>query len=300
MDLIEEPLTDATVDEVLQYVRKLGPLSQQIWGWDMGRFVDWRWGGNAIRTAGDPNWFGNACRIFRNGTEIQAVSMAEYGEEAEAILASPENREAIAHVLDLLIERHRERGDAIGLEFSNTTEWLRRLCGDAGLTEKPDSGCEWEYDLSSVDTEAELPDGFVVESLREAPEGTLPGIAKCIQLAFDSPRDQEPPLRSIATNPMYRPELSVFARSPEGVVAAYCRGTVDPESGVCGIDPICTHPDYQKLGLGKAVVRATFAAQRALGGRFVYIGSAPPPAPGTFLYRSLGPSGMSMACEWVG
>jgi GNAT superfamily N-acetyltransferase len=296
----EEALTDATADEVLQFMRTANPFSQHTWGWDMGRFVDWRWGSNAIRAIGNPNWFGDTCRIFRSGNEIEAVSISEYGEDAEAIITSGENREVVGYVLRLLIERHRERGDAIGVEFSDSAEWLRQVCRDAGMSEKPQSGCEWEYDLGSVDTESLLPEGFTVETLQDAPEGILAGIGECIQLAFDSPRDQEPALRSIETNPMFRPELSVFALSPEGIVAAYCRGTVDPISGVCGIDPICTHPDYQKLGLGKAVVRTTFAAQRKLGGRFAYIGSAPPPAPGTFLYQSLGPSGMSMACEWVG
>ena len=166
------------------------------------------------------------------------------------------------------------------------------------MTEQTETGCEWEYDLTDVDTETSLPDGFTVDSLSDSPDADRAAIARCIELAFGTPHDLEGVLLNSETNPMFRPELTVFARSPEGVVAAYCRGTVDPVSGVGGIDPICTHPEYQKLGLGKAVVRTTFARQRELGGLYAYIGSEPPPAPGTFLYRSLGPNGMSLACEW--
>ncbi len=97
---------------------------------------------------------------------------------------------------------------------------------------------------------------------------------------------------------MFRPELSVFARSPDGRIAAYCRGTVNPDNGVCGIDPVCTHPDYRGMGLAKAVVHACFRRQRGLGGRYCYIGSAPEPALSTFLYRSLGPVGRTVTCAW--
>lgn len=97
---------------------------------------------------------------------------------------------------------------------------------------------------------------------------------------------------------MFRPELSVYAVSPEGTVAAYCRGTVDADNGVCGIDPVCTHPDFQRLGLGKAVVQRCFANQRSAGGRFAYIGSEAEPAPGTFLYKSLGPSSRTVCSTW--
>ena len=169
----EEALTDATADEVLQFMRTSNPFAQHTWGWDMGRFIDWRWGSNAIRAAGNPDWFGDACRIFRRDTEIAAVSISEYGEDAEAIITATEDRELVDFVLRLLIERHRKRGDAIGLEFSDSAEWLRQVCRDAGLSEKPQSGCEWEYDLGSVETEVLLPEGFAIGTLRDAPRGTL-------------------------------------------------------------------------------------------------------------------------------
>ncbi len=298
--LREEALTDETMDEVIQFVRESNPFPQQTWGWEAGRLVDWRWGSNIIRADGRSEWFGDACRIFRDGSKIRAVAVAEYGSDAECVLTPGKDPGVVAYVVGLLIERHRARGIGIGFEFASSAEWLREVCREAGLSENTETGCEWEYDLAAVDTEMTLPDGFAVDSLALSPDTDRGALAECIQLAFDTPRDLEGVLRNIEKNPMFEPALTVFARSPEGMVAAYCRGTVDSVSGVCGIDPICTHPEYQKLGLGKAVVRATFAAQRKLGGKFSYIGSAPPPAPGTFLYRSLGPSGMSLACEWVG
>lgn len=296
--MIEEALTESTLDEAIQFVRECNPFAQQTWGWDTGRFTDWRWGSNILRAADNPNWFGDACRIFRDGDKIRALAVSEYGAAAQCVITLEEDREAASLVLGLLVERHQERGIGIAVEFSNSAEWLRDICRDLGMNEETETGCEWEYDLASVDTDFSLPEGFTIDSLSDSPDADRGALAECIVLAFDTPRDLEGVLRNIEANPLFRPELTVFARSPEGVVAAYCRGTVDPVSGVCGIDPICTHPEYQKLGLGKAAVRTMFSRQRALGGTFSYVGSAPPPAPETSLYRSLGPNGMSLACEW--
>jgi len=298
--LHEEAFVDASLDEVIRFVNDANPIAQHTWGWDTGRLVDWRWGSNIVRAEGNPDWFGNACRIFRDGSRIRAVAVAEYGSEAECIVTTREDPGVVSYVLGLLIERHRERGIGIALEFASKAEWLREVCRDAGLSEKTETGCEWEYNLAVVDTDVSVPEGFVIDSLADSPETSRAALAECIQLAFDTPRDLEPVLVNLEDNPMFRPELSVFARSPEGTVAAYCRGTVNPENGICGIDPICTHPEFQKLGLGKAVVRTLFSRLAEAGGRYAYIGSAPPPAPGTFLYRSLGPSGVSVSCEWMG
>ncbi|MDJ0954241.1 MAG: GNAT family N-acetyltransferase [Acidimicrobiia bacterium] len=299
-ELHEEGLSDANLDEAIGFMRASNPFAQWVWGWDTGRFIDFRWGSNALRAAGDDAWFDTNCRIFRDGSAIVSMAIAEEGSEYVCIITKGAEPGLVAEVLALRIAAHRDRGVSISLEFTRDEEWLRQVCKETGLTEAVDTGCEWEYDLVGVDTAWDVPAGYRIETLATRPDTDRSGIGACIAAAFGSERDLESMVRSIEENPMFEPDLSVFAIDSAGTVAAYCRGTVDPDNGVCGIDPICTHPDHQKLGLGKAVVRRMFANQRRLGGRFAYIGSAPPPAPGTFLYRSLGPSRLFMGCEWSG
>ncbi|MCP4249967.1 MAG: GNAT family N-acetyltransferase, partial [bacterium] len=193
----------------------------------------------------------------------------------------------------------RQRGVGLSFEIDGAAEWLADLFAAAGLDEKPATGHDWEYDLGVAAVAPTIPDGFIVESLGGEPTADYPGIAECVKAAFGASHDVEAALISLQSNPMFRPELSVVARSPEGRIAAYCRGTVDPVNGICSIDPVCCHPDFQRLGLSKAIVRTCFLAQRDLGGRFSYIGSAPEPAPGTFLYRSLGPSRVTVNSSWT-
>lgn len=286
-----EPLTDETLDEAIAFVRRANPFSQQTWGWDTGRFIDWRWGGNTVRDAAEPGWFSLHCRVFRDRGGIEALAIAEYGDLSESVclLTEGEAPDVVRRALDVTVPSRNEQGSGLALDVAVDATWLQGVLGDRGFEEGPVEGHEWEYELASVSTRAEVPDGFTIESLGDDREDDYAGIEAVIQAAFEFDRPHTPVLRSLEQSPFFRPDLSVFARSPEGRIAAYCRGTVDPANGVCGIDPICTHPDFHRLGLGGAIVRTLFGRLREAGGRFAYIGSAPEPAPGTYLYRSLGP-----------
>lgn len=293
--LIQESLSDHTLNEVLAFVRQSNPFAQRTWGWDTGRFLDWRWGSDVPHAKAEPGWFGRNCQVFRQGSEIRAVVVAEYGGPEIAVITRGEDPEGVDTVLRLLREN---RADTPVLVVSNEAVWLTSTLERFGFTINGLDGCEWEYDLEFPREAVAIPDGFSVESLAEPRRGDHERIAECIQRAFGSEHDPLPGLRSIESSPGFRSELSVFVRSPDGRVAAYCRGTVDAHNGIGGIDPVCTHPEFQRLGLGKAVVLACFDRQRNLGGRYTYVGSGPEPAPGTHLYRSLEPSHKTIMSAW--
>ncbi len=297
--LTEEGLSEDNLAEAIEFIRAANPFAQHVWGWDTGRFIDFRWGSSNLRADWNPGWFNQHCRLFRSDSEIAGIAIAEEGNEYECILTAGPEPELVSQILATRLAERRRLGQGISLHFTREEHWLREVCRAAGLSEHDNTGREWEYDLTRVDTEVVVPDGYLVTTLREQPDLDRAAIARCIERSFDSGVDLEPVARNLETNPMFLPELSVVALAPDGTVAAYCRGTVDPGNGVCGIDPVCTDPDHQRLGLGKAVVRQLMANQRARGGRFTYIGSAPPPAPGTFLYQSLGPSREFVSCEWT-
>jgi GNAT superfamily N-acetyltransferase len=295
--LAPEPLADDTLAEVIDFVHGSNPFAQRMWGWDSGRFMDWRWGSNARREAEAPGWFAANCRLFRDGGRIRALWVAEGGGADSCILTPNADVEAVRFVLGRLeVER---TGVGMSFEISDAATWLHDLFRTAGLQEAKATGHEWEYDLNRRVDITPVPDGFMIGSLRDERDADYAGIAECIAAAFGSEHDVTTTLRSIERNPMFRPELSVFVRSPDRRIAAYCRGTVNSDNGVCGIDPVCTHPDFQRMGLAKAAVATCFERQRALGGRFSYIGSAPEPAPSTFLYRSLGPSSRTLNSTWT-
>ena len=154
----------------------------------------------------------------------------------------------------------------------------------------------WGYDLTQLADLPETPDSFVLGHV--SGESDYPEIARCLEGAFGGVGDRIAVLRSLARNPGYRPELNVVARSADGRIASYCRGTVDADSGVGSIDPVATHPDFQGNGLGRAIVLACFAAQARLGGSEIYIGSGPEGSAGSRLYRKLDPVSKISYSEW--
>jgi len=299
MSLTIEHLTDDILDEVITFFRESNPFAQRTWGWDAGRFMDWRYGANAANDSETPGWFSEHCAVVRDGALIRAVTVSEYGLQSVCIITREEDSDSIEKLLPWLANRHAERGAGVILDISDSADWLRAIVTDYGFTRQAETGNEWEYDLSSVAGTSQIPEGFTIGHLADGRSDDYDGIAECVKRAFNSDHDTRSTLTSIQSSPMFQPELSVFARSPDGRIAAYCRGTVDPENGVCGIDPVCCHPDFQRMGLSKAVVQTCFRTQRDLGGRFSYIGSAPEPAPGTYLYRSLGPSTMDVFSSWT-
>jgi ribosomal protein S18 acetylase RimI-like enzyme len=298
MTLDERPLTDAIVNEVIVFLRTANPFAQITWGWDTGRFMDWRWGSNARRERERPGWFAANGRVFGDASGIRAVVIAESGTGDVCIITRDPEPEIVAEVLHR-IEDSPLAADGLHCEISDAADWLRPVFATAGMTESPNRGHEWEYDPAAAGGAAPVPDGFTVRSLADGDPATHRAIADCLAAAFESDGDAVPALVSIEENPMFRPELSVYALSPDGRVASYCRGTVDPGNGVCGIDPVATHPEFQRRGLATAVVRACFRRQAELGGRLSYIGSAADPAPSTILYRSLGPQRKYTFSSWA-
>lgn len=296
MELAAEALNRANLGEVVDFFRSANPFAQKTWAWDTGRFVDWHWGAVSVAEMSASGWESEYCTVYREQNRIRAVRVAEYRGSDVAFITRDEDPVAVAHCLDRVLANRKGPKLDVRLEFSDAAEWLRKVCAAAGLVEESNTGCDWEFDLEHQRDSPVLLDGFTIEHLED--DRDLEGIAECIRLAFGTDRDVLGSLRLLQANPMFDRTLHVFARAPSGQIAAYCRGTVDPINGLGSIDPVCTHPSFQSMGLGKAVVRRCFVNQRALGGERCYIGSAPEPAPGTFLYRSLEPVGVAVSSTW--
>ncbi len=297
MDLTFEPLGDDHLADALAFLRSANPFSQRTWGWDTGRFIDWRWGSNTLRSDDSPGFFARHGAVMRYERRIVGLVISEVGADDHCVLTALPDRSLLAAALTWLINRHD--GDSLVLYPSDDAGWVHGVLTDLGFDRGEVAGLEWGYDLTTLDAAGPDPAGFVIDTLSHDRSADFAGIDQCLEGAFGGMRDRVRVLRSLETNPLFRPELNVVARHPEGRIAAYCRGTVDPDSGVCGIDPVATHPDFQGRGLGAAIVRKCFTTQRELGGTTSYIGSAPEGSPGSRLYRSLDPISVTSHSTWT-
>jgi len=234
------PLTDDVLDELIAFLKSANPFSQHTWGWNTGRFIDFRWGVNVLNDSAEPRFFQRHGTVVRRGGDVVALVVAEEGGDDFCILTAREDPNTLDWALQELLERRQ--GARVVLCPSDEAAWVHEVLGRHGFAKGDVAGLEWGYDLGNVPEPLE-PESFVVDSIR-GPEDYA-GIDRCLAGAFGGTRDRIPVLTSLATNPMYRSELSVVARASNGDIAAYCKGEVDPDTGVAAIDPVATRPDYQ-------------------------------------------------------
>jgi len=78
---------------------------------------------------------------------------------------------------------------------------------------------------------------------------------------------------AIMRAPQYVPELDLVTVAPNGDLSAFCICGFDEEK-VGYTDPIGTHPRYQKIGLGKAIVTAGLRALQECGATVAELGTS--------------------------
>ena len=100
-----------------------------------------------------------------------------------------------------------------------------------------------------------LPEGFSIRASRGEEDARLR--AACSHAAFGSTKPFEeywPRTLHLMQSPVYVPEHEIFVMAPGGEVAAYCIIWTDDASKVGHFEPVGTHPDFQRKGLGKCLL----------------------------------------------
>ncbi|MFW9798553.1 MAG: GNAT family N-acetyltransferase [Candidatus Thorarchaeota archaeon] len=97
----------------------------------------------------------------------------------------------------------------------------------------------------------------------------------------------------------YHEELDIVAVAPNGEFAAFCTARIDPVSRITELEPVGTHPDHRKLGLGKAVILESLKRlERFMPSAVVILGAAPSEG-ARALYKSVGFINKGMAHYWT-
>jgi ribosomal protein S18 acetylase RimI-like enzyme len=86
----------------------------------------------------------------------------------------------------------------------------------------------------------------------------------------------------------YVGQNNLFVRSPAGHGTAACTIWFDHENKVGLFEPVGTHPSFQKMGLGKAVMYEGLRRMQAAGMRTAIVGTGADNVAAIALYRSVG------------
>lgn len=182
--------------------------------------------------------------------------------------------------IECLVRHNAESGthdtlDAVcRAEDRERAAWLEHF----GFVRQPLQTVRMARALREPIEEPTLPDGFVlraIEGVREAE-----ALAALHRAAFGSDyMTAEKRLAWMAT-PHYDAALDLVIVAPDGSLAASCFGSIDPEGNARtgraegSLDPVATHPNFQRLGLARACLVEGMRRLKERGVEYAVLGTS--------------------------
>ncbi len=143
--------------------------------------------------------------------------------------------------------------------------------------------------LSEPVPEALLPPGYQVRPL--AGEHEMERRAAASHAAFSSRLPFDVYCQrylSFMRSPVYDPSLDLVTEAPDGRFASFCICWLDIVNQVGLFEPVGTHPDFHRQGLGKAVLLEGLRRMRAQGMLTAIVGAESDNPAAQRLYQSVG------------
>jgi len=133
------------------------------------------------------------------------------------------------------------------------------------------------------------PDGCSVRSCRGLEEVEARARAQYGAFASTAPFDRYVErFARFMRSPAYAPERDVVAAAPDGRIAAFCITWTDPRNRIGLFEPVGTHPDFQRKGLGKAVMCEALQRLKAAGMQHAVLCTGEDNPAAVRLYESVG------------
>ena len=105
--------------------------------------------------------------------------------------------------------------------------------------------------------EPRLPPGYTTRSVAGIHEAQLRAAASHAAFESELPfEDYWPRYLRFMQSPLYPAGQDLVIVAPDGRVAAFCICWLDPANRAGLIEPLGVHPDFQRRGLGKAILLA--------------------------------------------
>lgn len=132
-----------------------------------------------------------------------------------------------------------------------------------------------------------LPDGYQVRHLASGTEEVAARV-QGHRAGWQSEKMTIEHYRRLMNAPGYRPELDIVVVAPDGAFVATGNCWLDERSGAGLFEPVSTHPDHRRRGLGRALIHHGLQQLQALGGRTAWVVSVARNPAATRLYERCG------------
>ena len=145
------------------------------------------------------------------------------------------------------------------------------FASQAHVAENPWSKVLMQQTVPTIEAKQTLPEGFVIRAL--AGKDEVQAYVDLHQTTFDSRNMRVEWRARTLQQPAYRPDLDLVVVAPEGRLAAFCVCWLHQgANGISGqIEPMGVHPDFQKLGLGRALLSEGLRRLYANGAQQIFV-----------------------------
>ena len=276
------PLVPGTVGDLEWWTVQGGPdadWASRIRLWERaGSLVGWGW----LRPPGDLDWFvGDGVtedeeRRIRDEM-LDWVRLGAYRGVRDRLLAAPTDAERSAIVEDGLPALHAWAGEGWSEEA-----FLR----DRGWTATETALSQY---VQPLDVELDPPrvaDGYVLRHVHGPEE--FPARVDAHRAAFAPSKLTVEKYALLPGLDHYRFEHDLVIEAPDGSIAAFTICWLDPIGSIGEFEPVGVHPDHQRRGLGRVIMRAGLRLMRDAGLRDALVFSDASNTASEALYRSAG------------
>ena len=197
--------------------------------------------------------------IWEINGQIQAVGIIQMPWVALDYTYDPRAEHLVPDIFDWAVERAEAISSETGQDFTLVIRIPpeRKEHVQHATTRGFQLDDEWTIvhlsrELDTPLDEPKLPDNFSFRTLRGQSE--VEAYVNLHQTAFGSTAMQVGWRRQTLKMQQYQPNLDLFIVNEEDQPVAFCIGWVHPSEPLGQIEPLGVHPDYQRLGLGRAVL----------------------------------------------
>jgi ribosomal protein S18 acetylase RimI-like enzyme len=195
--------------------------------------------------------------------EVVAWTMFSIADEAFDLFVMPELHgkpemySMLAWSADRMSEILRQAGVSTVNKMWNHPEdsALRHALEQSGFSISGDASAHMVCPLDKPIPGAALPDGYLARSCRGVEEVELRAAAQHAafesSIAFDQYVER---FLRFMRSPVYDPQQDIVVTAPDGRIVSFCKLWLDSVNRIGNFEPVGTHPDFQRRGLGRAVM----------------------------------------------
>jgi len=142
-----------------------------------------------------------------------------------------------------------------------------------------------------------VPDGYVLRSLH-GPED-VPARVEVHRAAFAPSRLTVEKYAILLDQDHYAFDRDIVLETPDGTFAAFAMCWSDPDGSIGEFEPVGVHPDHQRRGLGRVIMRHGLRLMREAGLRDALVFSLRSNTASEALYRSAGFREVALHRRWT-